>query len=512
MATANRIIKNTAFLYIKMGITMFISLYTTRIILNSLGASDFGIFNIVGTAIAMLGFLNTALSSSTQRFMNYAEGEGSIQNKKKIFNASIALHFIISIIVFIILEILSVFFFNYILSIPDDRIFSAKVIYHCAVIATVFSIQSVPYDAVMNAHENMLYYAIIGIFESVLKLIVAIIIVYVSSDKLILYGILMALISLIICVILRFYCHYKYEECQFNIRKYFDIHISKQIISFAGWNATSTITTLLSQYGLGIVLNHFFGTIVNAAQGITNQLSGQLGALSTNAVKAINPVIAKSAGAKDYDFMYKSSIWGSKILFFLTSVCFLPVLLNLNSILAIWLKDIPAYTQIFIYLYFIVNLIDTISICLPVAIAGIGKIKGYQLSLSIINIIPLVGCIILFQKGYEPYYAYCIMIIASFFKLLSRLYYAHVKCNFPLRDMIKNEVIPAVSTFICVFLVLSYIKKHLVIDNNYVSLFGFVIFDVIIYSVVYYFTCFKKDEQKYIIQIIKQIAYKIKKR
>lgn len=231
MSTVNRVIKNTGFLYAKMGITMFISLYTTRLILNSLGASDFGIFNIVGGAIAMLGFLNAAMSSATQRFMSYSEGEGNKKKQKSIFNVSYILHLGISLIAGITLLIAGYFFFNGILNIPQDRIFAAKIVYGSLIISTMFTIMTVPYDATMNAHENMKYYAIVGVLESLLKLIVAFICIYTTFDKLIIYGILMSCIPLITLSIMRIYCHKHYEECIISPRKYWERGLTKEMIS-----------------------------------------------------------------------------------------------------------------------------------------------------------------------------------------------------------------------------------------------------------------------------------------
>lgn len=506
MATAQRVLKNTSYLYLKMAITMFVSLYTTRIILDALGASDFGIFNIVGGAIAMLGFLNGSLASATQRFMSYAEGEGKMQNKKKIFNASIILHFGISIIIAIILEIAALFFFNGILSIPDDRMYAAQFIYHCAVIATVFTVQSVPYDAVMNAHENMLYYAIIGIFESLLKLLAAIIITQTAMDHLILYGILMALISFIMRIIMRIYCHRKYDECIFNPRQYFDRTLSKQMVSFAGWNATTAITSMASQYGLGIVLNHFFGTIANAAQGITNQISGQFGALSTNAMKALSPVITKSAGAKDYALLYKSTTFGSKVLFFITSACFLPILTNLEPVLSFWLNEVPPYTHIFVWLYLIVNIVDTAGICLPIAIAGIGRIKNYQLITSIINFFPILGSIIFFMNGFEAYYLYIMMIISSSIKLFTRIYFAYFICHFPIKQLlIHNMLRPSVS-FLLSAIAIMFITNALPITSyNLITIAVVFITNILFYGVCYFFIGFSNKDRQYITPILKNI-------
>ncbi len=276
MSTANRVIKNTGFLYAKMGITMFISLYTTRLILNSLGASDFGIFNIVGGAISMLGFLNAAMASATQRFMSYSEGEGNREKQKSIFNVSFILHLGISIVVGISLLIAGYFFFNGILNIPQNRIFAAQVIYGSLIISTMFTVMTVPYDAAMNAHENMKYYAIVGIFESFLKLAVAFACVYTSYDKLIVYGILMAGIPLVSLTIMRIYCHKHYEECVIAPRTFWEMKLMKEMTSFAGWNLLGTMSVMISQYGLNIVLNIFHGTIANAAQGISSQVNGQL--------------------------------------------------------------------------------------------------------------------------------------------------------------------------------------------------------------------------------------------
>jgi hypothetical protein len=205
-----------------MGITMFISLYATRLILNSLGASDFGIFNIVGGAIAMLGFLNVAMASATQRFMSYSEGAGDKEKQKSIFNISVILHFFIAIIIGIVLLIAGYFFFHGILNIPVERIHAAQMVYYFMIVSTMLTVMTVPYDAVLNAHENMLYYAVVGIIESVLKLAVALVVVYTLADKLIIYGALMAGISLLVMMIMRVYCHKKYVECEFKPRTYYD--------------------------------------------------------------------------------------------------------------------------------------------------------------------------------------------------------------------------------------------------------------------------------------------------
>ena len=253
MSLFSRVIKNTGYLYIKMCITMFISLYSTRLILGSLGASDFGIFNVVGGAIAMLGFLNSTMANATQRFMSYAEGEGMHEKKRTVFNVSIVLHVCIAFVTVILLFIAMYFLFNGIFNIEADRINAAIVVYLCFIFSTVLTIINVPYDAVMNAHENMLYYSIVGIFESILKLGVALVCVYTSSDKLIDYGILMACIPLITLTIMKVYCHRHYEECVIDPIRYWNREGVLQIFGFFSWNFLTAISRIAHQSDQSII-------------------------------------------------------------------------------------------------------------------------------------------------------------------------------------------------------------------------------------------------------------------
>jgi O-antigen/teichoic acid export membrane protein len=443
MSTSSRVIKNTGYLYAKMGITMFISLYTTRLILNSLGASDFGIFNIVGGAIAMLGFLNSAMASATQRFMSYAEGAGNKKNEKYIFNVSIILHFTLSIIVGIALLITGFFFFNGILNIPKGRIFAAEIVYGSLIISTMFTIMTVPYDATMNAHENMKYYAFVGIVESILKLAVAFVTVYILSDKLIVYGTLMACIPLITLTIMRIYCHRHYEECIISPRKYWNKSMAKEITSFAGWNFFNSAASIVTQYGLGIVLNSFFGTILNAAMGVANQLSGMLMAFSNNMTKALNPVIVKSAGSGEDEKMINASLIGCKYSYFLIAVFSIPFIFEMPYILKLWLKNIPNWAILFCQLQLIRSLMEGLTGYIPTLVTAKGNIKGMSISKSILSILPLLLTFISFLKGSSPYWLYIWWIICwGVLNDIVSLYYANILCELRIKDYMKITFYP----------------------------------------------------------------------
>ena len=507
MSTANRVIKNTGYLYAKMGVTMFISLYTTRLILNSLGATDFGIFNIVGGAIAMLGFLNAAMAGATQRFMSYTEGEGNKEKQKSIFNVSVVLHLLISLLVGVVLLIAGYFFFNGILNIPTDRVFAAQVVYGSLIVRTMFTVMTVPYDAVLNAHENMLYYSIVGIIESVLKLIVAFIVVYTLSDKLIVYGILMACIPLITMSIMRVYCHKHYEECIIQLRKYWHKGLMKEMSSFAGWNLLGSTSTILSGYGLGLVLNHFYGTIANAAQGIANQVSGQLGTFGSSIKKALNPVITKSAGAKDNTLMLRAAITGSKITFFIVTIFFIPVLVDADYILKLWLKTPPQYSNSFCILLLITNILQNLTLFIPQAIASVGKIKKYSLWSSIINFLPVLLTIIGFILGMSPEFLYISMIIGTIIKIICDLYFGQILCKINAFSYTKSVIF---SMLFCVslgILVGEIIKQTM--QPSFIRFIIIAIVSMLSYLYFFYIISFNKEEKNMTYAMFLKLKQKI---
>lgn len=410
-STANRVIKNAGYLYAKMGITMFISLYTTRLILNSLGVSDFGIFNIVGGAIAMLSFLNAAMAGTTQRFMSYTEGEGNKEKQKSIFNVSLILHFIIACLVSIALLIAGLFFFNGILNIPIERVYAAKVVYGSLIISTMFTIMSVPYDATLNAHENMRYYAFVGILESLLKLTVAFACVYTQNDKLITYGALMACIPLITLTIMRVYCHRHYEECTIKIKRYWNKQLMKEMTGFAGWNLFQTGAAIITNNGVSIVMNMFFGPVINAAQGVANQLCGQLLALTNNLVKAINPVIMKTEGQQQHEKVVGFALTGSKATFFMTSLFALPAIVMMPNLLKIWLKNVPDYAVFFAQCQLVIYMCENLSSGLNTAISATGKIRNISISKSIVKFLYLPLSYLLFKLGVSVYIVYMLLVL-----------------------------------------------------------------------------------------------------
>lgn len=508
MSTATRVIKNTGYLYAKMGITMFISLYTTRLILNSLGASDFGIFNIVGGAIAMLGFLNAAMASATQRFMSYSEGEGNKEKQKSIFNVSLVLHFGIAFAVGIALLIAGYFFFNGILNIPANRVFAAQVVYGSLIVSTMFTVMTVPYDAAMNAHENMKYYAIVGILESLLKLTVAFACVYTAKDKLIVYGSLMACIPLVTLTIMRIYCHKHYEECTIGIKKYWNKGLMKEMTSFAGWNFISSISNIVSQYGLSIVLNHFWGTILNAAQGIANQVSGQLMVFSNTMLKALNPTITKSKGGGNDRLMIKASLLGCKYAYLMLIIFAIPFIIETPYILKLWLKEIPDWGVAFCILQLSRSVIEQLTISISPAISAQGHIKGYSIFKSILNIQPIIFTAIFFYFKFPPYIMYIIWILCG--GIIGggvTLYFAQKLCHLDLKEYFKTILLPCISITI-IMLITGYIPQ-LILEESFLRL-SVTISTTTIVMIICCWIVFDIEEKNLIKEIIKKLYSKIK--
>lgn len=474
---------------------MFISLYTTRLILNSLGASDFGIFNIVGGAIAMLGFLNGAMASATQRFMSYSEGEGDKEKQKSIFNVSIILHFAISLLVGIVLLLAGYFFFNGILNIPDGRIDAAKVVYVSLIVSTMFTVMTVPYDAAMNAHENMKYYAAVGILESLLKLAVAFACVFTAKDKLIVYGLLMACIPLITLTIMRIYCHRHYEECTFNVKRYWDKSLMREMTGFAGWNFLVSAAGVLSQYGLGIIVNSFFGVLLNAAQGIANQISGVLMTFSQNALKAINPIIVKSEGAGEKTKFVYVSLLGCRISFFIFGFFSIPFILKMDVILQLWLKEVPQWAVLFCQLQLLRILIELLTLSLGSAINAYGNIKFYTIIKSLIYFMPLVLVPVLFYFGFQPYWLYIIWILCwSVFGGLISIFFCRNLIGITFRFYFKQVFIPCFCVSVLSFAVYWLVYFMIKGDNIFFQIAP-VFIEIISYSLLGWFFILQRSER-----------------
>ena len=497
-----RIVKNTIYLYGKMTITTVVLLYTTRLVLNALGDVDYGIFGIVGGVIAMLGFLNTAMASTTQRFFSYAEGEGRKDRLVSLFNNTIILHFIIGLVILGIMEAMCYPLFNGILNIPSERLFAAKCIYHFMAISTMLTIMTVPYDAIINAHEDLIYYSVIGIIEAFLKLGVAIFIINAKSDKLIVYGLLMAAISLIMMIVMRIYCHKHYSECIFQPKRYYNKSIIREIGSFASWNLVGSISNVAGNYGSGILLNHFFGTVVIAAQTICGQIGGQLLVFSNNMLKALNPAIVKSEGEGNRENMLSLSLVGCRLSFLLYSLLAVPFLLKADYILRIWLTNIPEWTVLFCQLQVIRVLLEQLTLPLRMSLMATGSVKLFNMANFVLSIITFCSLYIVYSNGMQPYWLFInsilfLVIIEAAVKLYLCKKYCGLSISFFLKNVIVRCLLCLTIQLVVGYFIISYESAGII------RLILTVLVQFILCILLVYFIGLNKSEKQYISKILK---------
>ncbi len=443
MSTSQRVIKNTLWLYLRMGTSILVNIFTTRILLQALGVSDYGLYNVVGGAISILGFLTASMSSSTQRFISYAEGKGNFDDVKVIFNNALAAHYGVALISGFILALSGFIFFNGVLNIPSGRETVAITIYLCMIISTVFSITVVPYDALLNAHENMKFYSIVGIMDVFFKLTIAGIVFFSRTDKLMLYGILMAVESWLVRLITRQYCILHYAESQnVAIRTYLKIDKLKEMFSFAGWNMANIASGVISLYGMSIVVNHFFGTTLNAALGIATQLSGVMMGVSMNMQKAITPVLAKKEGGHHREQTIEITYIGCKFSFLLFSFFCIPTLFFIDRILELWLNDVPDWTALFCCILICSSLVEQLFLLLYQTIIAHGEIKQYNIVRSIFNILPILISVVMLECQNFPPYIVLInwLIFYSFFGGLVNLHYAKKNVGLSIRTFFYRVI------------------------------------------------------------------------
>lgn len=435
----NKIIKNTFFLYAKTIISTIVVFFSTRVVLNALGATDYGVYGIVGGVIAMLGYLNVAMSTATQRYMNIAEGARDENRILSIFNNAVIIHAIIGLSVVLILESLYFWMFNGVLNIPPARISAAKVIYHLMAISTFFTMISVPYDAMINAHEDFLYYSIVGIFESLMKLGAAFSIVYFSGDKLLLYGVLMASVSVLMMIILRLYCHRKYKYCKLNILKYGNRKSIQELSAFAGWNFVGAFSSISGNYGSTILMNHFFGTIVIAAKNIGDQIGAELQILTSNLTKALNPVIMKSEGGGERNRMISLSLTACRFGFLLYSFLAVPFIFETEYILGLWLKNIPQWAILFCQLQVLRTLTEQLFQPLRTMLIAEGSIRNLNLMDLLLGVLTFCCLFILYKIGFPAYWHYIVSILLMvIIEAMMKLVYCHIYCSLSYINFFDN--------------------------------------------------------------------------
>lgn len=417
-----KIAKNTVILYIRMMVVLIITLYTSRLVLKALGVDDFGLYSVIGGVVSLFAFFKSSMGKATQRFLN-VEMVAEDGGLKAVFQTSWTIHVIISFIVLILAETLGLWFLNTSINIPEGRFFAANILYHTTVVALCASILEIPFNADIIAHEKMTFFAIVSVIDAVLKLIIALYILFDNGDRLILYGVLIMFVSLLNIVLYYVYCKKKYSEI--CIKLCYDRNRFRSILGFVGWTLLGQTAIVGCNQGNVILINMFHTVAANAAMSIGNQVSSAVNNLAANFQTAFNPQITKSYAENDYDYLRYLVFVTSKISYCLLFVVALPISVNINWVLSIWLEDVPELSDIFCILCLVNGILNALSAPLNFTVLSTGHIKWFQISTAVVYLIDLVLLYALFQLGLPPETAMWVKVGIMVLVLLVRLFYAH---------------------------------------------------------------------------------------
>lgn len=499
-----RIAKNTMLLYIRMGVMMIISFFTARITLNALGVTDYGINNVVGGLVSMFSLISSSLSSSVSRFMTFGLGKGDKKELNTIFSTSVNIHLVLAIIVVIAIETIGVWFLNHKMVIPAERLTAAHWVLQSSTLMFVVGLLSVPYNAAIIAHEKMGVYAYFTLFDAFSRLAIIFAIKYYGGDKLI----LLAIISIIPTLIKQFYYWYyskkHFEECTYHA--VWDKRVFKEMFGFAGWNFIGCTAGLTKDQGVNIAINMFTGPAINAARGIAMQINGIISQFIGNFMVAINPQITKEYAAGNLQRMHSLIFKSTRFSYYLFLFLSIPILLEVETILYIWLGQVPAHTVLFTRLVIILSLAEIISNALITAQNATGKIKNYQIVVGGILLMNFPISYILLRIGYFPEITVVVAIIISQLCLAARLAFLRNSIKLPVAFFIKKVYCNIVFLSISAFVI--PLVCHLLIENNLTRFIIVCIVSVITSALAIYFIGCNKDERA----LAKRYIAKYKKR
>lgn len=454
---------------------MAITLFTSRVVLDCLGEDNYGIYNVVGGVVAMFTYIQNSLVIAIQRFITFEIGTGNKEKLQKVFSTSVNIQFLIAIIVFVLTETVGLWFLNTHMSIPEGRMGAANFVLQCSIVTTMIGIITVPYNATIVAHEHMNVFAYFSIIEAVLKLSIAYILYISWFDQLKVYAILLLFVSILMQLLYSNYCRRRFEEAHFTFG--IDKKLFKEMASFAGWSFVGNTSTMLNTHGVNMLINVFFGVKINAARAIAIQVERVVEQFVNGFTTAINPQITKSYASNDFSYLYLLICRGSKFSFYIMLIMVVPLILESDAILSLWLKEVPSYTSIFLKLVLLYSLITSLAKPMVTGILATGKIKRYQIEMNVVSILIFPLSWIAYYYGAPAYMTYIIANVIILLLTFVRLNELKRQMNFPVKEYmtqyasamlivcvlafgaplaIRNFMNPSISRFllICMFSVL----------------------------------------------------------
>lgn len=498
----SRIAKNTLFLYARMVMVLIVGLYTSRVVLNVLGVSDFGIYNVIAGFVALFSFLNATLSSSLQRYYNYEGGRRGEDGYKSVFVVGFRVHLILALIVVLILESFGLWYINSIMLLPEDRLYAANVLFQFSIISLAIIIIQVPFSGIILAKERMDFYAGMSIIEVVLRLILIILLPYIKYDKLIVYAGIQLFITVLSFVIYVFYTKSRFDYLKVSGKV--DQALLKSILSFSGWNMIGSFAFLLKNHGVNLILNVFFGPVVNAAKGVATQICGAIMGFSNNISMSFRPQMIGSYATGNIQRTYNLFFTQSKVCYCLILMLITPVILEMDYLLHIWLGNaVPDYTNIFATLVLIDAMIGTLNSPVTQVVYATGKIKSYQVYSSIVNILLMPACWLLLKMGCAAWTAFLMTIVFSVLLQVVCLFVLHQVFEFRYSDYFHNIIIPcgAMTLLVPILpLLLTFFLEDSFLRLVLISLLSLIVTIVLLYC--FFLTTYEKEMARHLKDIL----------
>lgn len=461
IANNKRIAKNTLLLYVRMFLTMGVGLYTSRVILDTLGEEDFGIYSVVGGVVVMFSVLSGSLSAAISRFLTFELGRGDAEKLKRIFSASVTIQIVISLVIVLLVETVGVWFLNTKMNIPAERMQAANWVLQFSALTFTIGLVSIPYNACIIAHERMSAFAYVSILEASGKLAIAFLVMWSPFDRLIYYALLATIVAMIVRLVYGHYCSKHFEECKY--RFVWDSDLLKQMFGFAGWNFIGASSAVLRDTGGNIIINIFCGPVVNTARGVAMQVNHAIQSFVTNFQTAINPQITKLYASGNNEKMLKLVFQGARLSYYMLLILSLPVLINTHYVLSLWLVEIPEYTVSFVQLVLILTMCESVSGPLVVSMLATGNIKNYQIVVGGLQMLNLPFSYALLSMGGPPESVLYVAIVISQMCLAARLVMLRKMIGLSARGYLRsvyfNVVLVTVVSVIVPLLVSYYVEE-----------------------------------------------------
>lgn len=502
---ASTIARNTVFLYIRMLILMVVSLYTSRVVLDTLGIEDFGIYNVVGGIVVLFTFINNSMVTSTQRYLTYEIGRDNKERTQQIFSISLNLHIIIATIILILSETIGLWFLNSIIQYPPERTVAIHVLYQFSVLTTFVKIIRTPFSAVIISFEKMSFYAYLSVFEALLQLGVVFVLSVIPYDRLIMYGVLLFIVAIIIDLCYYVYCIKNFDICSYVSCK--DVSLYKQLLSFSGWSLLGSMANIGANQGLSLMLNVFWGVTVNAAYAIATQVNGAVSSFVSSFQTAFNPQIVKAYAVNDMKYFLKLIMTTSKYSYLLLFVLVLPIYICCPEVLSLWLDEVPAYSVELCRLMLIFSLLDAIQGPLWFSVQATGKIKVYQILMSILILSSLPIAYMCLKHGCSPESVLVVRCLINFITLFVRIWYLKRLYAFPVIDFVKSvllRIVPITAMASLVSLISVDFK------SPFIKIIFFILFTLILNAFLIIIIGMTGNERYVVVEKIRQYYEKYK--